>query len=225
MQGVDYKTIAQQGGGIISTVNATRKASEDEQLQLALTRLQPLLDEGVTTVEIKSGYGLNLESELKMLRVARKIASYANVNVSTTLLAAHAVPPEFKDYADRYIDYVCELIIPKAVEEDLVDAEDVFCEGIGFNLLQTACVLQTAKQLGIAIKGYTEQLSNLGGSKLAAEMGALSVDHIEYLDEGGVQALAKNNTVSTLLPAAFYFLRETQPPRLNCSENTMYRWN
>ncbi|UXI00061.1 imidazolonepropionase [Photobacterium sp. TY1-4] len=212
LNGVPYETIAKAGGGILATVNATREASEDELYALAMARLQGLKNDGVTTVEIKSGYGLTLESEMKMLRVARRIGQASDIKVSTTLLAAHALPPEFKDDADGYIDRVCNEMIPVAAKEQLADAVDVFCEGIGFSTQQCERVFEAAKQHGLAIKGHTEQLSNLGGSALAARMGALSVDHIEFLDEPGVKALAEHGTVATLLPGAFYFLRETQQP-------------
>jgi imidazolonepropionase len=212
LTGVPYQEIARQGGGIIATVKATRKASEKELLNNALRHLSGLIKDGVTTVEIKSGYGLTLESELKILRVAKQLEQHAKIKVSTTLLAAHAVPPEYKDDPDSYIDYVCEQIIPAAVDAKLVDYVDVFCEGIGFNLKQTEQVFSTALSFGLGIKGHTEQLSNLGGSALAANMGASSVDHVEYLDDEGVNALSKNGTVATLLPGAFYFLRETQLP-------------
>jgi imidazolonepropionase len=212
LTGVPYQEIARQGGGIIATVKATREASEKELLSNALRHLSGLIKDGVTTVEIKSGYGLTLESELKMLRVAKQLEQHAKIKVSTTLLAAHAVPPEYKDDPDSYIDYICEQIIPAAVNAKLVDYVDVFCEEIGFNLKQTEQVFNTALSFGLGIKGHTEQLSNLGGSALAANMGASSVDHIEYLDNEGVKALSENGTVATLLPGAFYFLRETQLP-------------
>lgn len=212
LTGVPYQEIARQGGGIIATVKATRQATEAQLLAKALQHLSGLIKDGVTTVEIKSGYGLSLDSELKMLRVAKQLEQQAKVKVSTTLLAAHAVPPEFKNDAKRYIDYVCHTIIPAAVEAKLVDYVDVFCEGIGFDLQQTERVFSTALSFGLGIKGHTEQLSNLGGSALAAKMGASSVDHLEYLDETGVKALAASGTVATLLPGAFYFLRETQLP-------------
>lgn len=212
LTGLPYQEIARQGGGIMSTVNATRKATEAQLLAKALQHLSGLIKDGVTTVEIKSGYGLDLASELKILRVAKQIEQQAEIKVSTTLLAAHAVPPEFKDNPDRYIDYVCNTIIPAAVKAQLVDYVDVFCEGIGFNLKQTERVFRAALSFGLGIKGHTEQLSHSGGSALAARMGASSVDHLEYLDETGVKALAESGTVATLLPGAFYFLRETQLP-------------
>jgi len=212
LNGVPYEAIAKAGGGILSTVHATRTASEDELYELAVQRLNGLKQDGVTTVEIKSGYGLTLADELKMLRVARRIGEMEDIKVSTTLLAAHALPPEYAGRADDYIDFVCREIIPAAAKEKLADAVDVFCEGIGFSTEQCLRVFTTAKQHGLSIKGHTEQLSNLGGSALAARMGATSVDHIEYLDSEGVAALAAGNTVATLLPGAFYFLRESQQP-------------
>ena len=212
LNGVPYEEIAKAGGGILSTVKATREASEDELYELAVQRLNGLKQDGVTTVEIKSGYGLTLDDELKMLRVARRIGDIADIKVTTTLLAAHALPPEYAGRSDDYIDFVCHEIIPAAAREKLADTVDVFCEGIGFSTEQSQRVFTAAKSHGLSIKGHTEQLSNLGGSALAASMGATSVDHIEYLDNDGVAALAANNTVATLLPGAFYFLRETQYP-------------
>ena len=212
LNGVPYEEIAKAGGGILSTVKATRDASEDELYDLAVQRLNGLKQDGVTTVEIKSGYGLTLDDELKMLRVARRIGEMTDIKITTTLLAAHALPPEYNGRSDDYIDFVCQEIIPAAAKEKLADAVDVFCEGIGFSTEQSQRVFTAAKAHGLNIKGHTEQLSNLGGSALAASMGATSVDHIEYLDEDGVAALAANNTVATLLPGAFYFLRETQYP-------------
>lgn len=212
LNGVPYEEIAKAGGGILSTVKATRDASEDELYELAVLRLNGLKQDGVTTVEIKSGYGLTLDDELKMLRVARRIGEMTDIKITTTLLAAHALPLEYNGRSDDYIDVVCHEIIPAAAREKLADAVDVFCEGIGFSTEQSQRVFSAAKAHGLSIKGHTEQLSNLGGSALAAGMGATSVDHIEYLDEDGVTALAANNTVATLLPGAFYFLRETQYP-------------
>jgi len=212
LQGVPYQEIAKQGGGILSTVHSTRAASEEELVELALPRLEGLMNSGVTSVEVKSGYGLSLNDELKMLRAAKALESHRHIKVSTTLLAAHALPPEFANKSDLYIDFVCQEIIPAVAEEKLADAVDVFCESIGFNLEQTEKVFEAAKQYGLAIKGHTEQLSNMGGSALAAKYGALSVDHIEYLDQAGVEQLVQSNTIATLLPGAFYFLKETQRP-------------
>ncbi|OXY80663.1 imidazolonepropionase [Oceanimonas doudoroffii] len=212
LEGKSYEEIARAGGGILSTVRATRDASEEELYQAALPGLEALMSEGVTTVEIKSGYGLTVEDELKMLRVARRLGRERPVRVITTLLGAHALPPEYKDDADGYIDLVCNRMIPAAAAEGLADAVDVFCEGIGFSVAQCQRVYVAARAYGLAIKGHTEQLSNLGGSAAAARAGALSVDHIEYLDEAGVIALAEAGTVATLLPGAFYMLRETRVP-------------
>ncbi|MCQ1057848.1 imidazolonepropionase [Photobacterium sp. ZSDE20] len=215
LNGVPYEEIAKAGGGILSTVKATREASEDTLYRLARQRLQGLKNDGVTTVEIKSGYGLTLDDELKMLRVARRIGEMPDINVSTTLLAAHALPPEYSDDPNSYIQFVCDEIIPAAAQENLADAVDVFCEGIGFSTQQCQQVFRAAQKHGLALKGHTEQLSNLGGSAMAARMGALSVDHIEYLDNEGVAALAACGTVATLLPGAFYFLRENQMPPID----------
>ncbi|TGA68043.1 imidazolonepropionase [Aliivibrio fischeri] len=212
LQGIPYEEIAKQGGGILSTVHATREASEDELYHLAVQRLEGLKRDGVTTIEIKSGYGLTLDDEIKMLKVAKRISELPDMKVSTTLLAAHAVPPEYKNRSDEYIDLICDSIIPQVVKLNLANHVDVFCEGIGFSPKQCERVFRAALNHGLRIKGHTEQLSNLEGSALAAAMGADSVDHIEYLDEHGVKALAKNNTVATLLPGAFYFLKETKLP-------------
>ncbi|WP_422598157.1 imidazolonepropionase [Pseudomonas sp.] len=212
LEGASYADIARAGGGILSTVRATRAASEDELLAQALPRLQALLADGVTTVEIKSGYGLTLADELKMLRVARRLGAMLPVRVLTTLLGAHALPPEFAADSDGYIQLVCQQMIPAAVAEGLVDAVDVFCESIAFSPAQTARVFQAAQRHGLGVKVHAEQLSNQGASALAAGYGALSADHLEFLDEAGVQAMAKAGTVATLLPGAFHCLRETQLP-------------
>jgi imidazolonepropionase len=212
LQGVSYQEIARQGGGIISTVKATRAATIEQLIEQSLPRLDALMASGVTTVEIKSGYGLTLADEIKMLQAARQLATRRSINIETTLLAAHAVPPEFKNDADGYIAYVCEVIIPAVAQQHLASSVDVFCESIGFTLAQTEKVFQCAQQYGLAVKGHTEQLSNLGGSALTARYHGLSVDHIEYLDEQGVLALANSQTVATLLPGAFYFLGETHKP-------------
>ncbi|WP_260258337.1 imidazolonepropionase [Vibrio intestinalis] len=212
LNGKSYQEISANGGGILATVSATRTASEEQLIELALPRLDGLLRCGVTTVEVKSGYGLTLKDELKMLRAAKALQDHRSVNVCTTLLAAHATPPEYANRPSAYIDYVCNEIIPAVSEQSLASSVDVFCESIGFDLAQTEQVFLTAQQHGLAIKGHTEQLSNLGGSALTAKYQGLSVDHIEYLDEQGVKALAENGTVATLLPGAFYFLKETQQP-------------
>lgn len=215
LEGVSYEAIARAGGGILSTVRATRAASEAQLISASLPRLDALLADGVTTVEIKSGYGLTLDDELKMLRVARRLATLRPVRVTTTLLGAHALPAEYADDADGYIDLVCTQIIPAASAQGLADAVDVFCEGIGFSTAQCERVFQAAISHGLAIKAHAEQLSNLGGSALAARYGALSVDHIEYLDESGVQALADAGTIAVLLPGAFHVLRETRLPPID----------
>ncbi|WP_076589345.1 imidazolonepropionase [Vibrio ostreicida] len=212
LNGVPYSEIAKQGGGILSTVQSTRRASVEELIHLALPRLDGLIRTGVTTVEIKSGYGLTLNDEVKMLRAAKALSEHRKIKVSTTLLAAHAVPPEYQGKADDYIRLVCEEIIPLVAEEKLASCVDVFCESIGFNLEQTEQVYTAAQHYGLHVKGHTEQLSNLGGSALTARYQGLSADHIEYIDEQGVMALAQAGTVATLLPGAFYFLRESQLP-------------
>ncbi|MBE0365052.1 imidazolonepropionase [Pseudoalteromonas ulvae UL12] len=214
LQGVSYQEIAAQGGGIISTVKATRSASTETLFVAANKRLQTLFKEGVTTVEIKSGYGLDLENELKMLEVAQLLDQHHPINVQKTFLGAHAVPPEFKDRADEYIDYVCEVMLPEVAERGLADAVDAFCEGVGFSNAQTRRVFEKAKALGLPVKLHAEQLSNLAGAQLVAEFSGLSADHIEYLDESGVKAMADAGTVAVLLPGAFYVLRETQLPPL-----------
>lgn len=215
LHGVSYADIAAQGGGIAATVRATREASETDLIAATLPRLQALLREGVTTVEIKSGYGLSLEHERKQLRAARALSEALPVSVQTTLLAAHAVPPEFKDQPDDYIDTVVNTIIPTLAAEGLADAVDAFCESVGFTAAQTERVFQAAKQAQLPVKLHAEQLSNQHGSALAARYQALSCDHLEYLDEAGVQAMATAGTVAVLLPGAFYFLRETKLPPVN----------
>lgn len=212
LNGESYQAIAQRGGGINSTVASTRAASVDELIELALPRLDSLIKSGCTTIEVKSGYGLTLEDEAKMLVAAKSLENHRRVSITTTLLAAHTVPPEYQDRADDYINYVVNDIIPHVAKHNLADSVDVFCESIGFTLEQTERVFAAAKAHGLAVKGHTEQLSNLGGSVLAAQYKAQSVDHIEYLDQAGVKALAASGTVATLLPGAFYFLRETQLP-------------
>ncbi len=209
--GKSYEEIARAGGGILSTVRATRAASEDELVETALPRLDALIGEGVTTIEIKSGYGLTLDDELKMLRAARRLGEGRPVRVKTTLLAAHALPPEFKN-ADDYIAHVCDEIMPAAASESLADAVDGFCEGIGFSTAQIERVFERAASLGLRVKLHAEQLSDLGGAKLAARYGALSADHLEYLKPEDAKALAVAGTVAVLLPGAFYFLRETRLP-------------
>jgi len=212
LEGATYEEIARAGGGIISTVKATRTCSEDELVQTALRRLDTLLGEGVRTVEIKSGYGLTIADELKMLRAAKRLAKLRNFRLRTTYLAAHAVPPEYKG---RSLDYVHEVVLPgmdAAHAEGLIDAVDVFCEKIAFSIEETRIIFEHARKLGIPVKIHAEQLSNLGGAKLAASFGALSADHLEYLDAEGAASLAKSGAVAVLLPGAFYTLRETQAP-------------
>ncbi|WP_045412356.1 imidazolonepropionase [Vibrio owensii] len=215
LNGVPYEEIAKQGGGILSTVHATRAATEEQLIELALPRLDGLLASGVTSIEVKSGYGLTLDDEIKMLRTAKALEQERKVKITTTLLAAHALPPEFKDRADDYIQHICDDMIPLVAEEKLATSVDVFCESIGFNLAQTERVFEVAKKHGLHVKGHTEQLSDLGGTALTAQYNGLSADHIEYLDEIGVRALANSSTVATLLPGAFYFLRETQLPPID----------
>ncbi len=212
LAGASYEEIARAGGGILSTMAATRKASEADLVAAALPRLDALIAEGATTVEIKSGYGLNLADELKCLRAARALTERRPVAITTTLLAAHATPPEFAGAADAYIDLVCGEIIPAAAAEGLADAVDAFCETIGFTLVQVRRVMQSAIGHGLPVKLHAEQLSNQGGAALAAEFKALSADHLEHLDEAGIAAMARSGAVATLLPGAYYFVRETRLP-------------
>lgn len=212
LNGVSYTEISQNGGGINATVRATREASPDTLLALSQQRLRPLMDEGVTTVEIKSGYGLDLINEEKQLRVAQQLARQNAVDISPTLLSAHTTPPEYRGRADAYIDLICEEILPQLWDKKLFESVDVFCESVGFSLAQSEKLFAAAHRLGIPVRGHMEQLSNLGGSQLVASYRGLSTDHIEHLDEAGIQALAHSQTVAVLLPGAFYFLRETQRP-------------
>jgi imidazolonepropionase len=214
LAGVSYEEIARRGGGIISTVNATRAASEDQLIAESLPRANALAAEGVTTVEIKSGYGLTLEHERKQLRAARALGAVQTrgIDVRTTFLGAHALPPEFAGRGDDYIANVCDEMLPTLAREGLVDAVDAFCENIGFSAAQTRRVFEAAKTLGLPVKLHAEQLSNQHGAALAAEFGALSADHLEHVDETGVRAMAASGTVAVLLPGAFYFLRETRVP-------------
>ncbi len=214
LEGASYAEIARQGGGILSTVNATRAASEAELFEQVLPRLRTLLDEGVTTLEIKSGYGLDSDNEIKMLRVARHLQSELQLRIQKTFLGAHALPPEYTDRSDAYIELVCAEMLPNAHAEGLVDAVDVFIESIAFSREQGAKVLDCAQALGLPFKAHVEQLSDLGGALMAASKGALSVDHIEYLNDADVTRLAQSDTVAVLLPGAFYQLRETQVPPL-----------
>lgn len=215
LEGATYEEVARAGGGIISTVKATRAASEEDLLAAALTRVDALIAEGVTAIEIKSGYGLDRDTELRMLRVARRIAKVRPVTIKTSFLGAHAIPPEYKDRADAYLDEVCLPALEVAHAEGLVDAVDGFCEGIAFSPDQIRRVFDKARDLGLAVKLHAEQLSNLGGTALAASYGALSADHLEYLDEAGVSAMAASGSVAVVLPGAFYTLRETQLPPMD----------
>ena len=215
LQGASYEAIANAGGGILSSVHATREATELELLRQSEPRLHALMSEGVTTIEIKSGYGLDLASEQKMLRVARELGRRNAINVVTTFLGAHAVPPEFAGNADAYIDFVCREMLPAIANEQLADAVDVFCDHIGFTPAQTQRIFAAATRAGLPIKLHAEQLSNQQGAALAAEFGALSADHLEYLDDAGIVAMAKAGTVAVLLPGAFYVLRESRLPPLD----------
>lgn len=212
LNGASYEDISRAGGGIMSTVRATRAASDDELLRQSLPRVLALLAEGVTTLEIKSGYGLDADSEAKMLRVARSIGERLPVSVRTTFLGAHALPPEFAGQADAYIDLLCAQMLPKLAGDGLVDAVDAFCERIGFTPAQTQRVFDAAQALGLPVKLHAEQLSDLGGAALVARYGGLSADHLEFLSPDGIAAMARHGTVAVLLPGAYYFLRETQPP-------------
>ena len=212
LTGVSYAEIAKAGGGIASTVRMTRAESEADLAASALRRLDSLLAEGVTTNEVKSGYGLDRDTEIKMLKVARELSQWRPVEVVTTYLGAHALPPEFKDNRAGYLELVCRDVMPAVAQAKLADAVDAFCEGIAFSVEETRGVFAAAKALGLPVKLHAEQLSNLGGSAMAAEFGALSVDHIEYLDQAGVDAIARSGTVAVLLPGAFYYLREKQAP-------------
>ena len=214
LNGASYEDISKAGGGIMSTVRATRAASDDELLRQSLPRVAALLAEGVTTLEIKSGYGLSLESEAKMLRVARRVGQVLPVTVATTFLGAHALPPEYAGRADDYIDLVCETMLPALAAEGLVDAVDAFCERIGFSAAQTERVFRAARAHGLPVKLHAEQLSDQGGSELVARYDGLSADHLEYLTGAGIAAMARHGTVAVLLPGAYYFLRETQAPPL-----------
>ncbi|MBY0573116.1 MAG: imidazolonepropionase [Undibacterium sp.] len=215
LNGVAYEEIARQGGGIISTVKATRAATETQLMQESLPRVLSSMREGVTTLEIKSGYGLDVATESKMLRVARQIQQNMPIRVTTTFLGAHAIPPEFAGRADDYIDEICLHMLPAIVVEGLADAVDVFCEKIGFTSAQTERVFQTARQYGLPVKLHAEQLSDQGGAALTAKYQGLSADHLEYLSDEGIAAMRQQGTVAVLLPGAFYFLRETKYPPIN----------
>jgi imidazolonepropionase len=211
LKGASYEEIARAGGGIVSTVKATREADEETLLQQSRRRLRALLVEGVTTIEIKSGYGLEEEAEAKCLKVARRLGEDERVSVRTTFLGAHALPPEFHSRADDYIAEVCRML-PRLQAQGLVDAVDAFCETIGFSPAQTRRVFEAARSLGLPVKLHAEQLSDSGGAELAASFGALSSDHLEWLGEAGARAMARAGSVAVLLPGAFYFLREKRLP-------------
>jgi len=215
LEGASYEEIAKAGGGIVSTVKATRAASKAELVAQALPRLDALIAEGACAVEIKSGYGLSLEHELKMLRAARALADRRKVNISATFLGAHALPPEANGDTDKYVDLVCNEMIPAVAKEKLADAVDAFCEDIAFTSKQTARVFEAATKFGLKVKLHADQLSNGHGAALAAKYHALSADHLEHTDETGVAAMAKAGTAAVLLPGAFYFLRETRQPPLD----------
>ena len=215
LEGATYEEIARAGGGIASTVAATRAASLDELVEVSRTRLRQLMAGGVTTVEIKSGYGLDIETELKMLRAARALGASEKVRVATTLLALHAVPADYRDRRDEFVRLAIEAILPAATAEDLADAVDAYCEGIGFTADEVAALFEAADELGLAVKLHAEQLSNLDGAALAARHGALSADHLEHVDEAGVAAMAAAGTVAVLLPGAFHALRETRKPPID----------
>ena len=212
LNGATYEDIARAGGGIMSTVRATRAASDDQLLRQSLPRIASLLAEGVTTLEIKSGYGLTIEDEAKMLRVARRVGELLPVCVAATFLGAHALPPEFAGRADDYITHLCEQMLPQLASRGLVDAVDAFCERIGFSNAQTARVFETARALGLPVKLHAEQLSDQRGAELVARFGGLSADHLEHLGADGIAAMAAAGTVAVLLPGAYYFLRDTTPP-------------
>jgi imidazolonepropionase len=212
LNGVSYEEIARRGGGIVSTVTATRAASEEELLEQSLVRVLRLLEEGVTTLECKSGYGLDLATEAKILRVARKLGEQLPVRICTTFLGAHAVPGEYAGRSDDYIELVCEQMLPALVAQGLVDAVDAFCEKIGFSAAQTERVFKAAHKHGLPVKLHAEQLSDQGGAALTARYHGLSADHLEYLSDAGIAAMAEAGTVAVLLPGAYYFLRETKLP-------------
>jgi len=212
LKGASYESIEREGGGIAATVAATRAAAEDELLEQSAARLAPLLREGVTTIEIKSGYGLDLDTEAKMLRVARRLGHRFGIRVRTSYLGAHALPREFAGRPDAYVDFVCDDVIPSLASTGLVDAVDAFCDTIGFTRAQTARVFEAAQRAGLPVKLHAEQLSDQDGAALAASYRALSADHLEHLSAAGIEAMAAAGTVAVLLPTAFYFLRDTRVP-------------
>ena len=220
LAGATYEEVARAGGGIVSSVRSLREASEDQLVEQTLPRLDALMAEGVTTVEIKSGYGLDLENEAKALRAARRLSEERDVTVRTTFLGAHALPPEFKGDKAGYIAKVVNEMLPAIAVEGLADAVDGFCEGIAFSTDEMRLVFDAAKAHGLPVKLHADQLSNLHGAALAAEYGALSADHLEYTDEAGAEAMAKSGTVAVILPGAFYFIRETKKPPVELFRKT-----
>ena len=215
LEGVSYEEIARQGGGIRSTVTDTRHSVQEDLVKGAVSRAKRMCSEGVTTIEVKGGYGLTLECEQKMLRVARSLETVLPVSVHTTFLGAHAVPEEFEGRSDDYIDLVCSVMLPEIAKEGLADSVDAFCENIAFSEPQVRAVFEKAHALGLPVRLHADQLSNSQGARLAAEFSALSADHLEYTDEAGVRALKQAGTVAVLLPGAFYFLKEQQRPPVN----------
>ena len=215
LEGATYEEIARAGGGIVSTVRATREASQENLIDQAIPRLASLMADGVTTIEIKSGYGLNVETEIKMLAAAKALGEESNIRVVTTFLGAHALPPEANGDSDAYITQVCEEQLPAVAAAGLADAVDAFCEGIGFSNAQTRRVFEAARAHGLPVKLHAQQLSDLGGAALAAEFGGLSADHLEYVDEAGLVAMLKAGTVAVILPGAYYFLRDTHVPPID----------
>lgn len=212
LEGATYEEIARAGGGIVSSVRATRAANEDELLRQSLPRARALLADGVTTLEIKSGYGLEPDAERRMLRVARRIGEVLGVDVRTTFLGLHALPPEYAGRRDEYVALVCDIMLPSLADEELVDAVDAFCEGIGFTHAETQRLFEKATALGLPVKLHAEQLSDLGGAALVARYNGLSADHLEWTSDDGVRAMAAAGTVAVLLPGAYYALRDTRPP-------------
>lgn len=212
LQGVSYEDIARAGGGIMSTVRATRAAPADKLFEDALSRVQALMAEGVATIEVKSGYGLDVKTEIRMLEVARRLGEASGADIRTTLLAAHAIPPEFRDAPDAYIDLVCNVLLPEVAARGLADAVDAYCESIAFNAAQVGRVFDKARTLGLPVKLHADQLSDGSGAALAARFGALSADHLEYTSPEGVEAMAASGTVAVLLPGAFLTLGETRLP-------------
>ncbi|MGH8174990.1 MAG: imidazolonepropionase, partial [Steroidobacter sp.] len=215
LRGATYEDIARAGGGIVSTMRATRRASEEELFAQSLPRAQALVSEGVTTLEIKSGYGLDLDSELKMLRVAKRIGEHLGITVVKTFLGAHALPPEYANRQDEYVRHVCDDMLPAIAAKSLADAVDVFCERIAFTREQTRAIFERAREFGLPARLHADQLSDGGGGELAAQCGALSADHLEYASDRSLRQMAEHGVIAGVLPGAFYFLREKQPPPID----------